>query len=255
MPGRSLRLAVAQPDHRPHDLAANARLHAECVRRAAARVVVFPELSLTGYHYDAVPPDPDDPGLKPLIEACAGSGAVALAGAPGRRPGGERTISVWAVDAAGARPVYDKMWLGVAEEDHFAAGTTPAVISVDGWRLGLAVCRDTGVEAHAADTAALGMDAYVAGVLETADDAHVQPVRAARIVAAHRVPVAVAAFAGSTGEGYRRAAGGSAVWVPDTEGRAIPAASVGTEVGDLAVATLRRPHDGSIGRPPVAPAG
>ena len=36
------------------NLAANARAHAATVREAGARVVVFPELSLTGYELDAI---------------------------------------------------------------------------------------------------------------------------------------------------------------------------------------------------------
>lgn len=44
-----LPIAVAQPLCVPYDVAANAAAHAAAVRSAGARVVVFPELSLTGY--------------------------------------------------------------------------------------------------------------------------------------------------------------------------------------------------------------
>ena len=43
-----LRVAVAQPLCVPYDVGQNAVAHAAAVRAAAARVVVFPELSLTG---------------------------------------------------------------------------------------------------------------------------------------------------------------------------------------------------------------
>ncbi|RQX35997.1 carbon-nitrogen hydrolase family protein, partial [Micromonospora chalcea] len=56
-----LRIAVAQPLTRSGDVAGNAARHADAVRAAAARVVVFPEMSLTGYELDAAPLDPDDP--------------------------------------------------------------------------------------------------------------------------------------------------------------------------------------------------
>ncbi|MBY8850513.1 hypothetical protein [Saccharothrix longispora] len=46
--------------------------HAEAVRAARARVVVFPELSLTGYHFDAPVVSPDAPA--PLVAACAETG-------------------------------------------------------------------------------------------------------------------------------------------------------------------------------------
>jgi predicted amidohydrolase len=126
------------------------------------------------------------------------------------------------------------MWLGGAEPDRFGPGRTPAVIEVDGWRLGLAICKDTGIPQHAADTAALGIDAYVAGVLESEDDAAVTEERARRIANDHGVPVAVASFAGSTGGGYAEAAGRSGIWAAD----GVAIARAGPETGDIARATL-----------------
>ncbi len=70
-----LSVAVAQPPCAPYDVAANARAHAAAVRRAGARVVVFLELSLTGYELDAAPVDPADERLVPLTGACAETAA------------------------------------------------------------------------------------------------------------------------------------------------------------------------------------
>lgn len=229
-----LTVAAAQPPCTPYDVAANAHAHAAAVRAADARVVLFPEMSLTGYELDAPPITAADPRLAPLVAACAETGSVALAGAPVRGEAGRAHIGILAVDATGARVAYRKMWLGGAEPEHFAPGGEPAVAEVDGWRLGLAVCKDTGVPRHAADTAALGIDAYLAGVLEHAADAAVPAARARRIAAAHRVWVVVASFAGATGGGYTRAAGRSAVHSPD--GAVI--AQAGPEPGAIARATL-----------------
>jgi carbon-nitrogen hydrolase len=150
-----LSVAVAQPPCVPHDVAANARAHAGAVRRAGARVVVFPELSLTGYELDAAAVDPADERLAPLTEACAETGVIALAGAPVAEPAGGRPtyIAVLAFDQGGASVAYRKMWLGEEEAVRFTPGPEPARIIVDGWRLGLAVCKDTGVPEHATDTA------------------------------------------------------------------------------------------------------
>jgi predicted amidohydrolase len=75
---------------------------------------------------------------------------------------------------------------------------------------------------------------YAAGVLESARDAAVPDERARRIATAHRVWVAVASFAGSTGGGYTEAAGRSAVWNP----RAEVAARAGTTPGAWAATTI-----------------
>ncbi len=228
-----LTLAVAQPRCHPHDVEANAVEHAAMVARTGARIVVFPELSLTGYHVDAEPVPADDPRLAPLIEACGRHRATALAGAPDGS-GERRHIAMLAVDGEGVSVAYRKMFLGAAEQAVFTPGGEPAVYRADGWRLGLAICKDTGVTAHADLTAELGIDVYAAGVLESIDDAQVQPERARVVVDRHRVWTAIASFAGTTGEGYDRAAGGSTIWAPD--GSLV--ASAGTEVGTWATATL-----------------
>lgn len=230
-----LDIAVAQPPCVARDVAANAATHAAAVRAAAARVVVFPELSLTGYELDAPAIAVDDPRLAPLVAACAETGSLALAGAPIHGEAGRIHIGMLAVDGAGARVAYRKMWLGGAEAERFSPGGEPAVLVVDGWRLGLAICKDTGVPRHAAATAALGIDAYVAGVLEAAEDARVPDERARRVAADHGVWVAVASFAGSTGGGYARAAGGSGIWAAG----GVVVSRAGPETGAIASATLR----------------
>ncbi|MDY7104959.1 MAG: carbon-nitrogen hydrolase family protein [Actinomycetota bacterium] len=198
-------------------------------------MVVFPELSLTGYELGAPAVDPGDERLVPIVDACAAAGAVALVGAPTSDADGEH-ISVLAVDGDGARLLYRKMWLSAAEAERFAPGPSPSVLTVDGWRLGVAICKDTGVVDHADATAACGMDVYVAGVLDSADDATIQGARARRISERHGVWVVVASFAGSTGGGYERTAARSRIWAPD--GTLLASAGLGT--GRIARATLVR---------------
>lgn len=229
-----LTIAVAQPSCVPYDVAANAVTHAEIVRRAGARIVVFPELSLTGYELDAPAIALADARLAPIVAACAETGTIALVGAPVDGPAGRPQIGMLAVAGTGVAVVYRKVWLGGAEPGRFGPGDEPAVLEVDGWRLGLAICRDTGIPQHAADTAALGIDVYVAGMLESADDVAVLDQRARRIAADHAVWVAISSFAGSAGGGYARAAGHSAIWRPGGQ----TVAHTGKEVGAIVRATL-----------------
>jgi len=227
-------IAVAQPLCVPYDVAVNAVTHAATVRSAGARVVVFPELSLTGYELDAAAITVEDPRLTPIIEACAETGSVALVGAPVRGEAGRSHIAMLAVDGTGATVAYRKMWLGGTESNRFSPGGKPAVLDVDGWRLGLAICKDTGIPQHASDTAALGIDAYVAGIMESAEDAARQDEHARRVATDHRVWVAVASFAGSTGGGYAQAAGHSGIWSSD----GVVVTRAGPETGTIARATL-----------------
>jgi predicted amidohydrolase len=227
-------IAVVQPACVPYDVAANALTHAKAIRTAEARVVVFPELSLTGYELDAPAITAHDPRLAPIVEACAETGSLALVGAPAHGDAGASHIAMLAIDGSGATVAYRKMWLGGAEPARFKPGAEPVVLDVDGWRLGLAICRDTGIPRHASDTAALGIDAYVAGMLEAADDTAVLGERARRIAADHDVWVALASFAGSTGGGYARAAGRSGIWAADGS----EVSRAGPETGAIARATL-----------------
>ena len=208
-------IAVAQPHCVSLDVAANALAHAAAIRAASARVVVFPELSLTGYELDAPTVDADDLRLEPIAVACAETGSLALVGAPVAGEAGRRHIALLAVDGSGATVVYRKTWLGGSEADWFAPGDGPAVLEVDGWRLGLAICKDTGVPQHASDTASLGIDVYVAGTCKSAEDATRQDERARRIATDHDVWVAFASFAGPTGGGYTDTAGRSGIWSAD----------------------------------------
>lgn len=241
--GQPLRIAVAQPRCLAYDVLVNAEAHATVVRAADARVVVFPELSLTGYELDALPVAPSDERLTPIVDACADTGALALVGAPVPGP----SIGVLAVDGDGARVAYRKVHLHGREALHFVPGE-PAVIDVDGWRLGLAVCRDTGVPEHAAQTAALGIDGYVAGVVHAEDEAEVHGERARRVAADHGVWVATAAFAGPTGGGFARTSGRSGIW--SAAGELVAEASAAPD--DVARTVFYRAETGPFARTGVS---
>ena len=205
-----LRVAVAQPVVTALDLAANVRAHAGLVRRAAARLVVFPELSLTGYELAAPPLDPADPCLDELRAACAETGSVALVGAP-IEEGGRAHIAVLRVDAVCVGVAYRKTSLGAAEQPRFSPGPGPVAIDVDGWRVGIGICKDTGDADHVTATAALGLDLYAAGVVHHPWELDEQQARARRIAAATGAPVALASCAGATGGGFAATAGRSSI--------------------------------------------
>jgi predicted amidohydrolase len=77
-----LSIAAVQPACTAADPVANGLMHAAAVCAAQARVVVFPELSLTGYELGADALSLGDGALAPVIDACSAMGSVALVGAP-----------------------------------------------------------------------------------------------------------------------------------------------------------------------------
>ncbi|HEY5787542.1 MAG TPA: carbon-nitrogen hydrolase family protein [Microlunatus sp.] len=216
-----LQIAVAQPPCVTGALVANAEAHALTVLAARARLVVFPELSLTGYDLEASTVAVDDPALAAIVEACDTMNTIALVGAPTSdrtvgAPTSDRTvgraIAILLIDAQGARVVYRKQHLGSAESEHFTPGPRPVVLDLDGWRVGLGVCRDTGIGDHVKALADTGIDLYVAGLVDHPGDVGVQRERAARIATTCRAYVGFASFAGPTAGGYDETAGRSAVF-------------------------------------------
>lgn len=212
---RMLSIAVAQPACAALDAVANALTHAEVVRQAAARVVIFPEMSLTGYEMQAPAVDLGDELWQPLLRACAETGSMALVGAPIADETGAEFIAMVGVDSSGIAVAYRKAWLGGEEPARFNPGPGAVVLQVDDWRIGLGICRDTGIGEHIDATAALGVDVFAAGLADVPEDLPVQRRRAEHIARACKAYVAFASFAGGTGRGYERTAGGSTIYAPD----------------------------------------
>ncbi|MFF3067359.1 carbon-nitrogen hydrolase family protein [Kitasatospora sp. NPDC057936] len=235
----SLTVAVAQPvceePGRPDTVSGNAARHAAAVREAGARLVVFPELSLTGYDLTAPALDPADARLSPLIAACAETGATALAGAPAADADGREYIVTMAVTGEGVSVVYRKMRLHGEELNRFTAGDAPVVLELDGVRLGLAICADAADPTHAEETAALGIDAYVASTLygPSPESAARRDEHLGARAAAHGVWSVLSTSAGASGD-FPATSGGSGFWAPG----GAPVAQAGTAPGGLVRAEL-----------------
>lgn len=223
-----LTVAVAQPRVVAGDLAAAAVVHADAVRRARARLVVFPELSLTGYELNAADVDPEDPALWPLAQACAEAKCVALVGAPVGNADGGRSIATLIVGDGRTRVAYRKRFLGGEELDAFTPGPDDAgSISVDGWKVVLGICKDTGNREHVGATVALEPGLYVAGVVHHDHELAEQDRRGAALALAIDAPVAFASCAAPTGGGYEAPAGHSTIWDADGEALARSGSTVG----------------------------
>ncbi len=226
---------MAQPHVVAGDLAANLDAHAALIDQSHVRLVVFPELSLTGYELNTPPINIASDLMEPLVSVCAATDSVALVGAP-VVSNGQHYIATVLVDSAGSTVVYRKTHLGDGEQARFRPGPGPQAINVDGWRIGLGICRDTGSDEHISGTAQLGLDLYACGVVHHEWELAEQQRRARNIAAACRAPVAMASFAGPTGAGYLTTAGHSAIW----SAKSTLIAEADHQPSEIARATLRR---------------
>ena len=119
-------------------------------------------MSLTGDELRAPALDLGGEVWRPLVQACEQTGSVALVGAP-------------VADAAGA-------------EFTATVAVSGEGVPVDGWRIGLGTCRDTGVAEHVEATAARGVDVFAAGLADVPEDGAVQRQRAERDSTVDPVP-------------------------------------------------------------------
>src|ERR671925_2130487 len=159
-----LRVALAQINPTVGDIRGNARLIADHIARARdqrAALVVFPELTLSGY-------PPEDLLLKTgFLEAAADAlqelaaqtrGIVAVVGFPERDDDVYNSAAVLADGKVAA--VYRKMYLpnyGVFDEQrYFQSGSEAAIVDVNGVPVGITICEDIWEPGPPAMTEALG---------------------------------------------------------------------------------------------------
>ncbi|MDN5855456.1 MAG: carbon-nitrogen hydrolase family protein, partial [Actinomycetia bacterium] len=205
-----------------------------------ARLLVLPELFLSGYDMRTIGERPDDCDLpaealadvrlEALREAVAETGVLTLTGASVRR-GETRTISLLVIDE-GVRVVYDKQHVCGDEAEHFVAGDSRSVLTVDDWPLGLAICYDGCFPEHARSYADEGALAYIASVAYVEGSEHRRDLYYRARAVENGMYVVVSGLTGLCGEGEY---GGGTV-VIDVEGRALDRVDDGAN--GLAVATL-----------------
>ncbi|MGW0116952.1 carbon-nitrogen hydrolase family protein [Streptomyces sp. NPDC003327] len=185
-------IAAAQFAPVAGDVDANVRTVAGIVRdagAAGARVVVFAELSLTGYDTALIRSRPelvlteDDARLEPVRAACRSAGVAAVVNGPVRGAGSLPGLTSLVIGPDGSLLArYDKRHLYHGhEQDTFAAGTTDGRFALDGVRFALATCYDNRFPELAERAAADGCSVYLASsMLEADNDSYetVYPVRA-----------------------------------------------------------------------------
>ena len=197
-----------------------------------ARLVVFPELSLTGYDLEALA-DPErwvtaaDPRLDGLREICRRTGITAVVGAPFREADGTPRLASLALHPSGELETGFKVWLHGPERLSFSAGDSVRILDLDGWKIALAICLDGARPVHAGEAAEAGADIYAVSALYAAGEDHRLALHLGAGAMDHRMFSVLANLGGSTEFGP--SAGGSGFWGPD--GRVIrQAAGTGTEV-------------------------
>jgi predicted amidohydrolase len=221
-------IAVAQTVPSRGGIEANLAEHVRLVRLAAdarPHVLVFPELSLTGYELDLADVlafSEDDSRLVPLIDVAQASGITLVAGAPVRR-GDRLHIGAFIISPGSGVALYTKHHLGAfseaargdgavppAEATMFQPGDLDPLIRFDGHTAAMAICADTGHPSHPQAAANRGATTYLASMFVIPSDYVADTAGLQGYAARHSMAVAFANFGGPSGG--LAAAGRSAIW-------------------------------------------
>lgn len=225
-------IAAAQVASIRGNLARNIQTHASAITAAATRgvsVLIFPELSLTGYEPElaaALALTADDPILAPLGELARQCRMHVSAGVPLAVAGRKPSLGAILFGPDGSRRTYAKMHLGGSEPDHFAPGQEPLAFVEHDQTVGLSICADSSAPTHPQACAALGATVYAAGVFLNAEWYATDVPRLAAYAPRHRMLVVMANHAASVGT--YTSVGRSAIWAPDGT---LLAQTMGTEDG------------------------
>jgi predicted amidohydrolase len=232
-------IAAAQSVSIAGDLAANIVWHQRFMQVAAeqgVQLLVFPELSLTGYERGLAAElaiAPDARVLQPLRDLAREVGVTAVVGMPIRLSEDSPVlIGALVLGADGSLGIYSKQHLHPGEEVAFAPGTGGPTLTVGADTVALAVCADFSHPSHAAAAAQQGAGLYAAGVLITENGYAPDTALLQGYASHHSMAVLMANHGGATG-GWE-SAGRSAIWASDGS---LIAAAPGT--GNLMVVARR----------------
>jgi predicted amidohydrolase len=215
-----MRIAVVQTRPVRGDVARNVAGHLELLQMAhseRAEVVVFPELSLSGYEPELARElalRAEDPRLDAFQEASDASGRLLAVGAP-IRSAGKPCIGLVIFRPRMPRQVYSKRYLHEDELPFFVRGEHSSGVLETSPRIALAICYELSVPEHARAAFEQGAGIYLASVAKSAGGVERAQARLSDIAREHGVPALMANCVGPCG-GFD-SAGGSAVW--DRQGR------------------------------------
>ena len=178
LPQAPLRIAAAQAQPVSGDVTANIARTVELTGAAAdhgAKLVVFPEKFLSGYEPDLIAGDPakyafdeHDARLEPIREVCRERGIAVVVGAAARSIGSVDGLHISSLifnHSGELIEPYHKQHLYSSETKTYRPGTQGCMLEIDGWRLALGVCYDSGFPEHARNAAVNGAHAYLVSAL------------------------------------------------------------------------------------------
>lgn len=209
-------IAAAQATSIGGDIAANVADHSRFISAAGdlgVQLLIFPELSLTGYEpaiARARTLAPDDARLDSLRSLAVRLRMAVVAGAPMASGNGRCRLAALAFLPDGSVSTYSKQHLHSGEEVFFEPGGGGDLLRICGETVALAICADASYPQHAACAASRGASVYAAGVLITDKGYAADAGLFERYATEHGMTCVMANYAAPSGGWFP--AGKSAIW-------------------------------------------
>lgn len=167
-----MKISVAQTRPVKGDIAKNIENHKNLIDRAltlGADMIIFPELSITGYEPKLVKElatDKDDSRFNDFQRISNTRQITIGVGAPIATTGGI-TISMILFQPQQAREIYSKQYIHADEEPFFTGGRNSTGLIGDKNNIALAICYELSVPQHAEDAFRNGATIYIASAVKT----------------------------------------------------------------------------------------
>ncbi len=189
--------------------------HLDMIRKASdegADLIVFPELSLTGYEPTLAAKlcvDPGDGRLSPLEQLCQSLGISAAVGAPVSMSYGI-VIGMFIFQPGCRQQLYSKRFLHSDETPFFVPGRENPALVIDDIRVSPAICYEISVNTHAEEAASENAGLYMVSVAKTQAGTETAHRQLSEIAGKYMFPVIMSASVGLSD--HFTGAGRSAYW-------------------------------------------
>jgi predicted amidohydrolase len=214
----NFKIAAAQVPSIKGDIEKNRAIHLNTIDVAVRNdvsVIIFPELSLTGYEpklAGALAFTKGDSRLLPFVEASTKHGITIIVGAPIISENDRPKIGAFTISQNGAVSTYTKMHLHPGEDKYFSSGNEPYLFVNGQHRIAIAICADTNHTGHPKQCRELGATIYASGVLITEKGYEADITLLQQYAQNHAMLVVMANHNKATG-GFEPC-GQSAIWSP-----------------------------------------
>ncbi|MHC6529456.1 carbon-nitrogen hydrolase family protein [Vibrio proteolyticus] len=244
MDTNTIDIALAQIPVKKGQIATNLTEHLAAIAAAAQQqvdLVVFPELSLTGYELELLATlamTEESDAIQALKTAAQKYAIWVIAGCPLACPNDKPAIAAVVCSPQGDVHFCTKQYLHPGEDVFCSAGSQNHTLNIQGFTLALAICADFSKPQHARDANQQKADVYVVSALISPAGYETDASILADIASSYNMPVLLANHISVTG-GWQTC-GKSTMWLPSGE----PVAALMNEPGLI---VCRIASDGSHG--------